>query len=71
MYFKGTKVFNTKPRNYVKGGFVQPGQGMTYRQLHKDSISAILKPNEIVIPVKHTKIIKKFLKSKNIKLPNL
>ena len=71
MFFKGTKVYNNKPRNFTKGGYVRAGPNMSYRQLHKDSISAILKPNEIVIPVKHTKLIKKFLKSKKIKLPNL
>ena len=71
MFFKGTKVYNNKPRAFIKGGYVEPRKNMSFRQLHKDSIREILMPNEIVIPVKHTKLIKKFLKSKKIKLPNL
>lgn len=71
MYFKGTKVYNNKPRNFIRGGFVRPHPNMSYRQLTKDSISAILMPNELVIPVKHTPLVTAFLKSKRIKLPNM
>ena len=44
---------------------------MTLKQLQNDSISAILKPGEIVIPTQYTKLITKYLKKKHIKLPNM
>lgn len=71
MFFNGVKVYNNKPRNYIKGGYVKQKRNMTYQQIHHDSINAIVKPNEIVIPIKYTKAVKKFLKSKHIRLPNL
>ena len=73
MKFKGTPVFNPhNPRDlYKQGGYVYSSPHMTQKQLQNDSVLAVLRPNEIVIPVKHAKTVAKFLKSKNIKLPNL
>jgi hypothetical protein len=71
MFFKRTKVYNKRPRNFGNGGFVQQRKNMSYRQIHHDSIKAILMPNELVIPVKYAPLVTHFLKSKNIKLPNM
>ena len=74
--FKGTSIYNHRhPRNFLNGGYVEPRENMTRRQLNKDSVLAILQPNEIVIPVKYNgkplaKRIKKYLINNNIKLPN-
>jgi hypothetical protein len=74
--FKGTPIFNPHhPRNFLNGGYVEPHEKMTRKQLSKDSILAILQPREIVIPVKYkgrplAKQIKKYLIKNNIKLPN-
>ena len=69
--FNGVKIYNNRPRNYIKGGYVSKRHNMTMKQLQNDSISAILKPGEIVIPIKYTKLITKYLNKKNIKLPNM
>lgn len=71
MMFNGVKIYNNKPRNYIKGGSVSRRPNMTLKQLQNDSISAILKPGEIVIPTQYTKLITKYLKKKHIKLPNM
>lgn len=74
--WKGTPIFNPyHPRILANGGYVEPREGMTKRQLKHDSVVAILQPNEIVIPVKHkgkplAKIVKRYLIKNNIKLPN-
>jgi len=74
--FKGTPIYNHRhPRNFLNGGYVEPRQNMTRRQLNKDSVLAILQPGEIVLPVKYkgqqlAKRMKKYLIKNNIKLPN-
>lgn len=73
MLFGGVKVFNPRrPRIFYKfGGVVKQSPRMSKSQIGNDSVLAILQPNEIVIPVKHAKMVTKMLKQKNIKLPNL
>lgn len=71
MKFKGTKVYNNRPRLFRFGGGVYKTKNMSQRQLNNDSVRAILMPGEIVIPTKHANKVAKFLKKENIKLPNL
>ncbi len=72
-YANPVHPFNAKPRRYDKtGGFVKRHHNMTYAQLHGgDSVRALLMPGEIVIPLKHVRTVKTFLKRRKIKLPNL
>jgi hypothetical protein len=75
MKFKGTPIYNYKPRHFLKGGFVKSKPNMTKKQLNNDSVLAILQPNEIVIPVKHkgqplANQIKRYLINNNIYLPH-
>ena len=76
VYWKGTEVYNAKPRNYRNGGFIYGKQNMSKRQLTHDSVIGILKPGEIVIPTHYKgkplvgKIIK-MLKTNNIYLPHM
>lgn len=73
--FKGTPVFNPhKPRDLRFGGYVYSGKGMTQQQLNHDSVIAILRPGEVVIPIKHkgynlSNKVQNWLKSQNITLP--
>jgi hypothetical protein len=73
--FKGTPVYNPyKPRNYMSGGYVYSSPTMTQSQLNNDSVIAILRPGEVVIPVKHkgynlANMTRNWLKSQNITLP--
>lgn len=73
--FKGTPVYNPyKPRNYMNGGYVYSSPTMTQSQLNNDSVIAILRPGEVVIPVKHkgynlAHMTRNWLKSQNISLP--
>ena len=69
--FNGTKVYNNRARNYLNGGYVSKQKNMTLKQLQNDSVRAMLRPGEMVIPVVYTKLITKYLKKKNIKLPNM
>lgn len=71
MYFKGTKIYNSRPRNYAKGGYINKRSNMTRRQLTHDSIRAIVMPNELVIPVQYTPLVVDFLKAMKIKLPHM
>jgi len=74
--WKGTPIYNYHhPRNLLNGGYVYKKPNMTRRQIHNDSVHGILKPGEIVIPVKYkgkplAKIMKKYLIKNNIVLPN-
>lgn len=76
-YFKGTKIYNPHtPRNYVKGGYVYKKPDMNQRQIRHDSVLAMLKPGEIVIPTSHkgkpiARTIAKYLKTHNIFLPHM
>jgi hypothetical protein len=75
--FKGVPVYNPyKPRDLRHGGYVYSRGNMTQEQLNNDSVIAILRPNEIVVPVSHkgrptAKIVKEYLLSKKIYLPYL
>ena len=71
-YANPVHPFNAKPRQYDKtGGFVKRHNNMTYAQLHGDSVIARVMPGEIVIPLKYTRQVKRYLKRSKIKLPNL
>lgn len=71
-YANPVHPFNAKPRQYDKtGGFVKRHHNMTYAQLHGDSVKAMVMPGEIVIPLKYTRQVKRYLKRSKIKLPNL
>lgn len=65
------RAWNTKARNYMRGGSVTGSLGMTQGQLRGDSVRALLTPGEIVIPVKHARRVSSYLRSKNIKLPGV
>ena len=74
MKWKGVDVYNNRPRNYRDGGYIYPKENMSKEQLRNDSVLGILKPNELVIPVKYkgkplARKIVKILKEKNIYLP--
>lgn len=62
-------------KNFLKGGRVKaahrniPAQALRPRD--PDQVLARLMPGEIVIPVKHTRKIKAFLRKEKIKLPGL
>lgn len=64
-----------KSINFVNGGRAKKKHSTIPKQILKvskvDTILARLQPNEIVIPVKYTKKVKKFLKKEKIKLPGL
>jgi hypothetical protein len=64
-----------KVYNFVNGGTVIRPNGYSkyYNRIFKeqDTIPSVLQVGEIVIPVKHAKKVKKFLKEEKIKLPNL
>lgn len=73
--FKGTPIFNKyKPRDLRYGGYVYSSPSMTQKQLDSDSVIAILRPGEVVIPVKHkghnlARKTEKWLRSQKIILP--
>ena len=71
MLFKGTKIVNDRPRRLEQGGFVYRAPKMSLRQIRNDSVAAVLQPGEIVIPKRLAPRIRKFLKAKRIRLPNL
>ncbi len=64
------QVYNKIPKNGIRGGWVMPMPDMTKSQLNNDSVSTILMPNEMVIPVKYTKMVSDYLKKKNISFGN-
>lgn len=74
-FFKGVPIFNSKPRFYKKGGYIELEPTMTRSQRDNDSIQAILQAGELIIPRKFNGIslvpkVIKFLKKNNIHLPN-
>lgn len=64
-----------RPYDFKTGGYVHKHMDNIPLDLlppnDKDTVYARLMPHEIVIPVKHAPLIKKFLKKENIKLPGL
>lgn len=75
--FKGTPVYNPYlPRDLTNGGYIYKKKNMTQKQLNNDSVIGILRPGEIVIPVKYknrnsASLVKKYLMSQKIYLPHL
>lgn len=73
--FKGTPIFNPRsPRDLRYGGYVYEGKGMTQKQLNNDSVIAVLRPGELVVPLKHKGYnlahkVQNWLRSKDIRLP--
>ena len=73
--FKGTPVHNPyNPRNFMNGGYVYSTPTMTQSQMNNDSVIAVLRPGEVVIPVKHkghnlAHKVRNWLTSQNITLP--
>lgn len=61
--------------DFTNGGLVKRKHATIPKKLltvsKVDNTLARLQVGEIVIPLKHTKMIKKFLKNKKIKLPGL
>jgi len=58
----------------MEGGYVYSSPTMTEKQLNNDSVVAVLRPGEIVIPVKHkgynlARKTEKWLRSQKIILP--
>lgn len=76
VFFNDTKIYNPwTPRIMRKGGGVYPKANMSKRQIHNDSVLAVLMPNEIVIPVRYkgkplASKVEKYLKGQNIYLPH-
>lgn len=76
-HFKGVPVYNPhKPRDLRYGSYIYSGKNMSKKQLKNDSVVGILRPGELVIPVKYKNIntsdlVKKYLLSKKIYLPHL
>lgn len=72
-YKTGGKII--KPRSFVDGGKVKANHknipAVALKPNDPDRVLARLMPGEIVIPVKHTRKIKEFLKKEKIKLPGL
>jgi hypothetical protein len=75
--WKGTPVYNPyHPRDLTKGSYIYSKGNMSMKQKHHDSIVGILKPGEIVIPVKYkgrhlAKEIIQMLQDNNIWLPHM
>lgn len=73
--FKGVPVFNKyKPRDLRYGGYVYSSPTMTQKQLDNDSVIAVLRPGELVVPLKHkghnlAHKVQNWLRSQNITLP--
>jgi hypothetical protein len=62
---QGLKKSGGALRKFSKGGVV------TGKTKNKDTVKALLTPGELVIPVKHSTKVKKFLKSEKIRLPGM
>jgi hypothetical protein len=64
-----------KPYSFVHGGIVSPSQATIHKSAlpphDVDTVPARLQPGELVIPVQYVPIVKKFLISKKINLPNM
>ena len=77
MRFKGTPIHNPyNPRDLTHGGYVYSSPSMSQKQLRNDSVVGILRPNEIVVPIRYknrntASLVKKYLLSRKIYLPHL
>jgi hypothetical protein len=63
------------PYPFAHGGVVSPSQATISREMlpsgDVDTVPARLQPGELVVPVKHAKLVASFLRSKKIVLPNM
>lgn len=77
MEFKGVPIYNLhRARKLKSGGMIYPKSNMTQKQLRHDSVLGILRPGEIVIPIKYknkpvAKLAKNWLLKNKIYLPHL
>jgi hypothetical protein len=62
------------PYSFAHGGVVSPAQATIPKEMlpHSDvdTVPARLQPGELVIPLKHVPMVKSYLMSKKIYLPN-
>ena len=66
------QVKKGKIRNLQGGGVVPTPRGYKGVDVKKgDSVPVILQPYELVIPVKHSKMVQQFLKQNNIYLKGM
>ena len=63
------------PHSFAHGGIVTPSQATIFPQMlpagDVDTVPARLQPGELVVPVKLVSMVKSFLRSKKINLPNM
>lgn len=70
-------LWNSKvlPMGYAGGGMVEPEHVNVPADIlpkdDPDHVFARLMPGELVVPVKHVKLVASFLKKKGIMLPNM
>jgi hypothetical protein len=65
-YCLGGEIFNKKERDYTGGAYVNKMKSMTARQIKNDSIKSKLEIGGLVIPVKYTPMVKKWMKAKGL-----
>ena len=65
----------SSPYSFARGGVVSASQATIPKEMlphgDVDTVPARLQPGELVIPVKHVDMIKSYLVSKKIYLPNM
>jgi hypothetical protein len=63
------------PYPFAYGGVVSPAQATIPKEMlprgDVDTVPARLQPGELVIPLKHVDMVKSYLMSKKIYLPNM
>jgi hypothetical protein len=63
------------PYSFARGGVVSTAQATIPKEMlphgDVDTVPARLQPGELVIPVKHVAMVKSYLISKKINLPNM
>ncbi len=63
------------PYRFANGGVVSPSQASISKEMlphgDVDTVPARLQPGELVVPVKHVGLVKSYLMSKKIYLPNM
>lgn len=74
-FYNGVKIWNKTPINRPKGGRLLIDKTMNKQQRLNDSIRAIVRPGEMIIPVSYKRrnivpMVVKFLKQNKIFLPN-
>ena len=65
----------SSPPSFAHGGIVSASQAAIFPQMlppgDVDTVPARLQPGELVVPVKLVSMVKQFLRSKKINLPNM